>query len=139
MEPTFAQSAVEPRVVFWYRVYCGFMAFLYVLCIGGGIALLAFRTEIAAEDPETPEEILVVYGFFLLVLGLVLTGAYIAAFFLPRERWAWIFHLVLICLGLTSCCSMLASIPLLIYWIKPEVQTWFGMKKKPPQTVLPTP
>lgn len=127
MEPPLAPppAAAEPKVVVWYRVYCGFMAAIYLLCIVGGVAVLAFRDEIAAGDPDTPVELLVFYGFMLLVLGLVLSGAYVASFFLPRERWAWIFHLVLICIGLTSCCTALAAIPLLIFWIKPEAQGWY--------------
>lgn len=115
----------EPTVLLWYRLYCGAMAFLYFLCILGGAALLLFHQTLGAEDPETPPLLWAIYGAILLGMGLLLGGAYVAAFFLPRTRWAWIYHLVMIAIGLTSCCCMLASIPLLIFWIRPETQEWF--------------
>jgi hypothetical protein len=36
--------------------------------------------------------------------------------------------MVLICIGMNSCCLLPASIPLLIFWIKPETKTYFGRK-----------
>jgi hypothetical protein len=35
------------------------------------------------------------------------------------------YDLVLICIGMTSCCILPAAIPLLIFWLKPEAKNWF--------------
>ena len=60
----------------------------------------------------------------MTVFGLA--GVFGAAPFLPRRPWVWIYDLVLICLGLTSVCCLPATIPLLVYWLKPEAKSWFG-------------
>jgi hypothetical protein len=54
-----------------------------------------------------------------------LAAAFVAALFLPRKRWAWVCHMVLICLGLTGC-FFPASLPLLLFFIKPETQAYFN-------------
>jgi hypothetical protein len=38
----------------------------------------------------------------------------------------WVYDLVVICLGMTSACILPASVPLLIFWLKPEVKSHFG-------------
>jgi hypothetical protein len=38
----------------------------------------------------------------------------------------WVYDIVLICLGMTSVCCMPVTIPLLIFWIKPDAKAWFG-------------
>ncbi|MGB7159266.1 MAG: hypothetical protein WBD40_14450 [Tepidisphaeraceae bacterium] len=59
-------------------------------------------------------------------MGVPLAAVFGVAPFLPRRPWVWIYDLVLICLGLTSICCMPATIPLLIFWLKPEAKAWFG-------------
>jgi hypothetical protein len=87
--PHFAPlPAAPPKVVFWFRVYTGGMAALYVCCM---LAAIVFALP----------------------------------FVLPRRPWVWVYDMVVICIGLTSCCIMPAALPLLIYWIKPEVKAWF--------------
>ena len=119
-------SSAAPPVVSWYRIYAGAMALLYLACIVAGIFLLIFSQEIAAADPEMPSWMMVFYGAFIIGIGLVLAAAYAAALFLPPRPWTWIYHLVLIGIGMTSCCCIPAAIPLIIYWLKPETQAWFG-------------
>ena len=46
--------------------------------------------------------------------------------FLPRRKWVWIYDLVVICLGMTSCCTLPVCIALLIFWIRPETRQFFG-------------
>jgi len=46
--------------------------------------------------------------------------------FLRPKPWVWIYDLVIICMGMTSACFLPAAIPLLIYWLKPEVKAHFG-------------
>lgn len=124
--PVTAPPFVEPPVLRWYRVYLGGMSAIYLGCVVLGGLLLWFREEIAGWPPRDEPWTIAVYGLVLVVMGLVLHTLCFAAFFLPRRPWAWIVHLVLIALGLTSCCTIPVSVPLLVSWIRPDVQAWFG-------------
>lgn len=95
-----------------------------LLCIvGGGAALMSGLIPVSDEDLDgiTPQ----LLGGLYLGLGLVFLIPLALAFFLPRRRWAWVYHLVLICFGMTGC-TIVASIPLLIFWIKPDVKAYFN-------------
>ncbi|MEW6027424.1 MAG: hypothetical protein AB1599_09050 [Planctomycetota bacterium] len=119
--PGLCVTPEPPTVVFWYKLYCGLMAFVYLALFVVGVLLAVFHQSI---DTKEPGEMLmpgIIYG----ALGFFFSIPFVAAFFLPRRSWAWIYHLVLICIGLTSCCCLPITIPLLIYWIKPEVKTYF--------------
>jgi drug/metabolite transporter (DMT)-like permease len=117
------RQVARPGVIGWYYAYCGLMALLYLGCILFGVAGIAFRSEIA--DKETPPEVIVVLGVLLALLGAVLMAAFVVAPFLPRRPWVWIYHIVLIALGMTSACCLPVCVPLLIFWIKPETRAYF--------------
>lgn len=106
----------KPGVVTWFMVYSLLMALLYLIVLVAGVILLA-----NARDDE-----MYIQGILLAAISLPLLAAFAAAPFLPRRPWVWIFDIVMICIGLTSVCTMPASIPLLIFWLKPETKVWFG-------------
>jgi hypothetical protein len=114
--------AGTPKVVVWFKVYAALFAALYLVV--AACSLVFFLLDPAELDMARPEALLT--GAFLVVLGLVLAAAFALPFFLPPKPWLWIYDLVLICIGLTSPCCMPASIPLLIYWLKPEAKAFFG-------------
>ena len=64
---------------------------------------------------------------FMLALVIVLVLIFATAMLLPRVRWAWTYSLVLICLGMGGI-TLVAAVPLLIFWIRPETQAWFGRR-----------
>ena len=64
-------------------------------------------------------------GGLYIALGIIFMIPPLVAFFLPKRPWAWVYHLVMICLGMTGC-TIVASIPLIIFWIKPEVKQYFN-------------
>ncbi len=109
-------AATRPAVWTWYVIYVVLLAFVYLLCVGGGAALLAL-----GENDEQR-----VQGIILSVVGLPFMLVYAVAPFLPKRPWAWVFHLVLICLTMSSACCIPAAIPLLIFWLKPEAKAFFG-------------
>jgi hypothetical protein len=59
-------------------------------------------------------------------LGAALAVVFAVALFLPRRRWNWIVGIVIIALGMTSCCFAPFLIPLIVYWVKPETKAYFG-------------
>lgn len=110
----------QPPVWLWYRVYAVFMGLFY-----GGIVLVLAVLLVATGGQGMNDEDLIAFvftGLFCVPFAL----AYLAAPFLPRAPWAWIYHIVLIGLGLTSVCCMPVTIPLLVYWLKPENKLFFG-------------
>lgn len=115
-----------PPVIGWYRAYAGFMAFLYLLVAVGGFFLIKYMDFILANSNQmTPAEIKI-RGFVMVAMGIILFTAFVAALLLPNTSGAWVFHIVLIAVGLSSCCLWPATIPLMIAWLKPETQRWFG-------------
>ena len=115
-------SQPKPPVMTWFNAYCVFMALLYLFCFVLGIVFLV----LAPTDRDMSAEESRVMGVVFMVMGLVLAAPFAAGPFLPRKPWAWVFGLVLICIGLTSICCLPATVPLLIHWIKRETKLYFG-------------
>ncbi len=111
-----------PAVIFWFKFYAGSLCFLYLLTAGFSLFLL-FGDSTSLDMP--PESALIMGGL-LLAISLVLIVAYFLPFILAPRPWLWVYNLVIICLGMTSACYLLACIPLLIFWLKPETQRYYG-------------
>lgn len=114
-----------PAVVKWYRFYSGLMIFVYIAVLALTILGLVFAKHWMV-DPDTPPWFMTGYLIFLGMMSLALTGVFIASFFLPRSPGAWTYHIVLICLGLSSPCFVPICVPLLIYWLQTPAKSYFG-------------
>jgi MFS family permease len=66
-----------------------------------------------------------IVGGTVVLVGLVLAALFGAGPLLPRRSWAWVFGLVLIVIGMGSMCCLPATVPLLIWWLKPETKAYF--------------
>jgi hypothetical protein len=110
------------------------MALLYLSVVVMGIVFLfADPSGLEMKAPEAR-----IMSVFFILFGLLFCAPFVTGIFLPRKSWAWIFGLVLICIGLTSACLLPFCIPLLIFWIKPETKTYFGRyTRTPPPPPLP--
>jgi hypothetical protein len=115
----------RPGVVTWFSVYAIAMAVVYLLLAGFGVTILVVGPE-QFETNRNDAQAMAVQGVVFIVLGLALCVPFGIAPFLPRKPGVWIYDLVLICLGLTSCACLPITIPLLIFWLKPETKLWFG-------------
>lgn len=111
---------LPPPVVRWYRLYAAATALLFM-------AVAAVFPTLLAIDPSASQRhdgdalaawLLGVMG----ALGAIFYGVAAAA---PVKPWGWTLGLVAICLGLTGCTAVLA-VPLLVFWMKPEVKSAFG-------------
>ena len=115
-----------PPVVGWYKAYAAFMAVMYFFCIVGGALMLKYANEMVADSPTTTLAEVKIRAAVLMILGIVLFIAYVVALVLPKSSGAWVYHIVMIAIGLTSCCLWPVTIPLIIAWLKPPTQQWFG-------------
>ncbi len=120
------QERSIPPVWPWYVGYCVLMALLYLLV--GGAGLLALFIDLATLELEEDAMIVRIQGVLFLVLGLIFMIVYAAAPFLPKRPWVWIYGLVMIAIGIASICCLPVTIPLLIFWLKPETQQFFERK-----------
>jgi hypothetical protein len=88
----------------WYKAYAAFMAVMSFVYIIGGFLLLQYAGVIVANAPEMSLTELKIRAVVLLIIGIVLFIAYVVALILPKSPGAWIYHIVMIAIGLTSCC-----------------------------------
>ncbi len=124
--PSGGNVVTAPAVVRWYKIYAIFMA---VVC-----AVTAYLGYYALKNPEAVLAILKGLGaedlrmraIILLVAGGVLGVSFLASLFQRRTSGAWIFQAILISINVGNCCLWLVMIPLMIGWLKPETQRWFG-------------
>ena len=114
-------GGTPPAVWRWYLAYSISLAAVYLLLAIAGVVLFVL-TQNGSIPFDDPPFIFAIYT----CVGLPLGVAFGITPFLPKRKWAWIYHLVAICIGLTSICCMPASIPLLIFWIKPETKAFFN-------------
>jgi hypothetical protein len=119
----FPVESGPPGVVVWARVYAIAFAVMYLLTTGGGAAILYVAGDLHGHEGTEA----MIEGIVMLVLGPVLMALSIVAAAAPRKKWGWIVNLVIMGLGCTSCLCWPASIPLLIFWLKPEAKRWYGM------------
>ena len=111
--------AYPPTVATWQIVYVVLMLIMYVAVFIGGAALIIFR-ETIGQDPDfemTAGEALIM-GSIYAGVGAVLSVLYLVGIFWRRGMGGWIYNLILIALGMTSCCTWPMTIPLLIFWIR---------------------
>lgn len=116
----------RPSAVTWFNVYCILMALLYAIVSVVCAFILSspeiFEVRGGDLDPVAAK----IQAIVMLVVSVPLMMLFAAAPALPRRPWVWVYDIVLICLGMTSVCCMPATIPLLIFWIKPDAKAWFG-------------
>jgi hypothetical protein len=120
--PFHRDNELGRKTYFWYRVYCAVLVAIYLFLMGIGILLVFFQPESGANSPE--ENLIV--GLVYAILGLVFAVIFLVAIFLPRKPFNWIVGIVMIAIGMTSCCFLPATVPLLIFWLKPETKAFFG-------------
>lgn len=116
------ETELGKKIWFWYRVFCAAMAVLNL-----GVAALGIAPIIVGAFKNNKESAeMIAAGSLYIILGIAVSIPYIVAFFAPRKPWHWVYGLVLIAITLTSCACWPTSIPLLIYWLKPEGKWMFG-------------
>lgn len=115
-------NEVGRKTFFWYRVYCGVLVALNAVVTVFGLAMTYYKPGETAREAEE----MAIMGVFYAIFGAIFFALYVFALLLPEKPYNWVFGIVMIAIGMTSCCLWPAVIPLLIYWIKPETRAFFG-------------
>lgn len=104
-----------PDAVKWCKLYLAIFFLVYLA--SAGFALYLVSRHHAGN---------VFSGLFLLLLSIPLCLSHAIPFFVAPRPWVWMFVLVLICLGLTIPCTLPATVPLLLTWLRPEAKRYYG-------------
>jgi preprotein translocase subunit Sss1 len=126
-QPAYSQridTELGRKTFFWYRIYCGAMTMLYLAVAVMGVVLVTVQP----DTQEYSAEETMIMGFVYAALGAVFFAIYLVALLLPPKSYNWIVGIIMIAIGMTSCCLWPAVIPMLIYWLKPETKAFFGRK-----------
>ena len=109
----------RPSVVAWFRAYAASMSVLYLIITGAAVlTLFSIDEGLTDRSGHTTAAI-------LLVVSALLASLYAGAAALPLKPWAWTAGIVAIAIGLTGC-TIVFALPLLVYWLKPQVKAAFG-------------
>lgn len=120
--PVVPVTVVRPGVITWFYVYCWILVVMYFMVMLGSIAFFF----VDPEELEMPAVQALLTGVIMAASGAVFFVLGLLPLVLPRRPWLWVYDLVLICLGMTSCCFWPVCIPLIIFWIKPGVKEYFA-------------
>jgi hypothetical protein len=99
---------------------CQLVNFWSILLIAAGIMVSRADPErLATYDKEPlPPGAYIAFGIFGLLTSVFPP-------FLPDRPWKWVYGLILIIMGMPSCCYLPVTIPLLIFWVQPETREYF--------------
>jgi hypothetical protein len=137
MEAESNQNAVEePAVVGWYRTYCA----LLVVLIGVVAPLLLWAAATSSPFPsgadfggmpavnqmlEERENERKAAAVLPILLCIGMAALPVIALTLKPTPGAWVYHILILCLGLSGCTLPFAVI-MLIVWFQPPTQAYFG-------------
>lgn len=111
-----------PATIPWFRFYCALLCLVYLALAAFGVACFIVAPDTFGFDAA----IAPIMGILFTGMGLVFFFLSLLGFFMPRRSGGWTYCFVLICMGLTSAVFLPLCIPLLIFWLKPPTQEWFG-------------
>ncbi|MEZ6196616.1 MAG: hypothetical protein R3F20_12970 [Planctomycetota bacterium] len=111
----------RPGVVTWWIVYCFVGAALSL----GVLALYFVGVFMAPRPSDDPRPVEIIISSSVQFASAVFLGV---GPFLRRSRGTWTFGIIQFAIStLCSCFFCLPfSIPLFIYWIRPECRDWFS-------------
>lgn len=107
----------EPQVLLFFRIYSGLVSFSgLVIALYCVYHLVQNRKEFSEATAWFLFSGMGTLGFFSHLLGVLA----------PRRPWMHVVGIIILGLGLVSSCfGWIVNLPLLLYWLRPEVKRWF--------------
>lgn len=123
--PQLGGSEGPPEGVYYYRIYAGLMSALCVMLIVAGVS--SFLDPIISSGSMGSSTSRGFFqGVFFTIAGIVPLVPFLLTLFGGRKGWVHTLATVLIALTMITMCCLPISIPMLIYWQKPETKRWYG-------------
>lgn len=119
------QRGSPPRVVFWFRLYCGIVGLVYGAILASGVwgyfnpSWFDSLEGVAVKDIERA---ILVY----VAIGGIFCPIYLAGLWVTNRSWYWLAGALLIAMSLGLCVTTPFGFALLFFWLQPEVRYWFG-------------
>ncbi|MBI5537459.1 MAG: hypothetical protein HY898_32345 [Deltaproteobacteria bacterium] len=118
--------ATTPSTVILFKAYAALMLAAGLAVFALGLTMLLVPTLSRGTSHLGLSGILT--GTFYAALGTLQAVPCLVALFAKPKPWVWTFDMIIVALGMVICYCWPLSIPLLIYWTKPEVKAHFGAK-----------
>ncbi len=117
-------SKTGSRTYFWYRMLCSAIVVSGIVwAIVGGVAIIASFDETGKEASDTFNG-----GVLFILMGAVPALIFLLGVIFPPRSWSWFYGVLLLVLAILSCFLSPFAVALLIFWMKPETQNFFGRK-----------
>ena len=129
-----APTGKRPGAYWVYVAYCTYLTLIYAVAIVAGVLLIVFAEPIAASDTEnSPPELFMFMGGVVAVVCLPFLIISAIGPFLPKNKFGWIYAIVLMAFGLTSGCTIIFAVILLIFWLQEPAKQYYGMTPRVPR------
>ena len=123
--PLLLEEERPPEAVYYFRIYAALIILNLLGVFGGGLFMMLKPLMSGASGGAATEDLIV--GLVLVGSGFLPMVPHGLALFGGRRKWVYTLALVLIGINMlwVSCCLPI-TIPMLIYWMKPETKRWYG-------------
>jgi len=124
--PLLHEEERPPEAVYYFRIYAVLMVLFLMLLSGYGLYLMLSPIMNGSTGSAATGEWVI--GLILFMFTFCFLVPHVIALFGGRRRWVYTLSMILIGLNLLTgnFCCMLVTVPLLIYWMKPETKRWYG-------------
>jgi len=121
-------------VIGWNKAYCWSMVVFYLIvsaaCFNATSGIDLVYATIAEQGYDVPKSSLILFYQVVGVYGIIMAGLNIALVFVPRTKMWWLAHLINHAAGILKCCCIPFAIPMLIMWLRKDVQALFDEGKR---------
>lgn len=91
-----------------------------------GTFMAMIGPELLRHEPDMTVLQMRIMGVVYGVAGLPAMTLFLIGILAPRGLWTRVYRIVAICRGMLNCCAMVRAIISIIYWARPENQTYFS-------------
>ncbi len=123
--PLLMEEHKPPEAVYYFRIYAVLMLLMLLGWFGMGLYLMLGPLIRGSSGSSATGEWIM--GLFLAGFSFLIIVPHAIVLFAGNARWAYTLGLILIGLNmLWNTCCLPITIPLLVYWMKPETKRWYG-------------
>jgi hypothetical protein len=127
--PLLMEEDRPPEAVYYFRIYAVLMIMILLSAFGGGLYLMLGPLIRGTSGSSATGEWVI--GLLISGVSFLIIVPHVVVLFAGRAKWGHTLGTILLGLNILwniQCCLLwVLSVPLLIYWMKPETKRWFGV------------